>query len=163
MLRNLLIKFYRQINQRNRQQTSVAVEEAMKLEFKRQKEVKDDPFQRRKELPSLIHIKKKPVQDVEPSVDETKKEEEKSIKIEAEIKTNVENEKRKSSENNKGNDLFQAHNFDIAIDISGSVFPTSQIQQSSFSLPSSNLASSGSAISRRALNLDDYKRKKGLI
>lgn len=136
----------------------------MKKEFERQKELKDDPFQRRKELPSLIHIKKKPVQDkVEPSKDEIKKDEELSAKVETEAKTNVDNEKRKSSENNKGNDLFQAHNFDITIDISGSAFPTSQIQQSSFSLPSSNLASSGSAITRRALNLDDYKRKKGLI
>ncbi|RNA03834.1 RNA polymerase-associated RTF1 -like protein [Brachionus plicatilis] len=150
-----------QINQRNRQRTSVAVEEAMKKEFERQKEVKDDPFQRRKELPSLIHIKKKPAQDNGEQKKEVIKKEDQSSKVASESKTNPESEKRKSAETNKTNDLFQAHNFDIAIDFSGSAFPPGQIQQSS--LTSGNSVSSGSTVSRRALNLDDYKRKKGLI
>lgn len=157
-----------QINQRNREKSNAAVEEAMKKEFERQKEQKDDPFQRRKELPTLVNVRKRPVKEQvkkDEEKSEVKKEEVKEVKNASILddilsKPSVENEKRKSIETIKSNDLFQAHNFDISIDIGGSILPTSQVQPS---ITVNNVIGSASSISRRALNLDDYKRKKGLI
>ncbi|CAF0937717.1 unnamed protein product [Brachionus calyciflorus] len=155
------------INQRNREMSNAAVEEAMKKEFERQKQQKDDPFQRRRDLPSLVHIKKRNKTQNQEN-EEEKKEENKKAEPVVDIKPfNIlddilhksSDEKRKSGEA-RSNDLFQAHNFDISIDIGGSILPTSQVQPS---ITANNSNSSSSAMSRRALNLDDYKRKKGLI
>lgn len=78
------------------------------------------------------------------------------------------------------NDMFNVHNFDIKIDFENLNFSMSNSNPSSMSTPASNGLLSGfsngnsngfpstrpllnSSSNRRSLNLDEYKKKKGLI
>lgn len=174
------------INQRNRFLSNIKVEEAMKQEFERLKEQKDDPFQRRKGFPTLVaaSIKKattaaaasqdpKQIASTEADTKEEKSEKSDLIKksnssgfddlLTPSLLSLQKNEKKeeKTSEKSNSNDLFQAHDFEININLNepGHLLSTN--------LPpaiNGNIASSNpSHLSRRALNLDEYKKKKGLF
>lgn len=167
------------INQRNRVLSNLKVEEAMKQEFERLKEQKDDPFQRRKALPTLVaaSIKKnsdakKEQKEEEKKPEEKQKEPEKKeplkknqnslifedILAPSSLVKKVESE-TKSNEKTNPDDLFSAHNFEININLSDSGFSI----PSTLPQASSGSSSNQSSLSRRGLNLDEYKKKKGLF
>lgn len=64
----------------------------------------------------------------------------------------------KSTAANSG-DLFQAHNFDIQIDLNTPSINTNQLQP----IVNKSTTFDTSQTNRRTLNLDAYKKKKGLI
>lgn len=66
------------------------------------------------------------------------------------------------SNENTNNDLFQAHNFDININLTVPSFnaPAASVAPE---ISENRFNTGGSHLSRRALNLDEYKKKKGLI
>lgn len=74
----------------------------------------------------------------------------------------MKNREEKKDNESKQNDLFQAHNFDININLT---VPTFNAPAASLApvITNNQFSSSASHLSRRALNLDEYKKKKGLI
>lgn len=165
------------INERNRLKNIAEAEKAILESQDDAKSEADDPFRRRKCAPQLVHkvqksknpdgtpIKVEPKQ--EPGMD-VKKESNGSISVVDgntldKTKIEVKNEKKGPSSPTR-DDLFDAHNFDIQIDFDiGSSLPS--VGNSSFA--SSGNSSSESNVkpstNRRSLNLEEYKRKKGLI
>ena len=57
-------------------------------------------------------------------------------------------------------DLFDAHNFDIEINVDTNVVAANPVN---VNLKPVNLATKDLGLSKRSLNLDDYKKKRGLI
>lgn len=165
------------INQRNRVLSNLKVEEAMKQEFERLKEAKDDPFQRRKALPTLAASIKKTVEikkdDAEAKEEQKPKEQDKKDTIKKNPSSSIfedilapssilmkkpENDTKTNEKSN--DDLFSAHNFEININLSDTGFSI----PSTLPAASAGAGSSGtSGLSRRGLNLDEYKKKKGLF
>lgn len=160
------------INERNRHSNIIEAEKAILLAREQDKlNQGDDPFRRRKCAPMLVNVTKNKhnVVKVEDTVDA-------SAKASANNVPAVQNGKSqtaKSKEDNKQteieqNDLFEAHDFDIQIDfdITSNLTSTSNNSLSnSFysSNQSSLLGSANKSANRRSLNLEEYKKKKGLI
>merc|ERR1711936_907601 len=120
-------------------------EKRLKLEGK-----VDDPFTRRKTRPVLSMPKKD---------DDAKMTSELLMKLEQEQKENIEEKKRKKS--SEVPDIFSAHDFDVDINIRGSV---SDMGLSSIAVkPVMASQSVSSAPSKRKLKLEDYKKKRGII
>lgn len=180
------------INQRNREESNKRVEDAMRMDYERQQEIGDDPFKRRKGYLDVSEALKKKAVPTHTFDKEKKKNEIASVmpvkKSDAPIfedllapvsKSPIEivskvvelpqsydvlqmqqaKKKEEKPKENSHNDLFMAHNFDININLT----------VPNFNAPAANLAPTisenrfNSAPRRGALNLDEYKKKKGLI
>lgn len=154
------------INQRNRMRNLEEAVEATRREAAEMRDAKADPFTRRQCRPTLVTKSK------DPEID-------KQIKARLLEKFNSEqgggssgteqsqergmdrldgssNCQTAPNDNNVG-DLFSVHNFDVVIDIN--------LQDNVPLAPAAkfdDIAKQASA-TRRSLNLDDYKRKRGLI
>ena len=175
------------INERNRMRNIMEAEKALVEQSAEQKKsLKDDPFTRRKCTPTMIHMfnKNKVKTEVESvagdltekidamassTPDENGKDapavSEQSLTLESPQKSSTANERPVSPGHQ--NDLFSAHNFDIKIDFDvdigiPSASSANNFSNSSFSSNNSSFIAPKPA-NRRSLNLDEYKKKKGLI
>lgn len=140
------------INERNRLKNIVEIERAILEEAKLNKEKADDPFTRRKCAPSLV-TKKGPAEAKAAAPVPTKKPEQPVVNIAA-----VEPTRKQQDQQPHRNeeDMFSAHDFDIKIDldISVSTAPSAIARPSTGARP---------AVPKRSLNLEEYKKLRGLI
>lgn len=164
------------INERNRMRNIVEAEKAIVLAREQDKLNKgDEPFKRRKCAPILVSMKNKlNINNVNSDkTNESKDEVDSKFVIPNGTPINSKSNILKDSETSKSieheqNDLFSAHDFDIQIDFDITSNLTSSSQNSiSNSLYASNLScsniASNKSTNRRSLNLEEYKKKKGLI
>ncbi|KAF0287738.1 RNA polymerase-associated protein RTF1 [Amphibalanus amphitrite] len=158
------------INERNRKRNVEEAEKAIMEELKQTGGKRaEDPFTRRWSRPKLMSSKGKD-SEVATSAEQLRQMEEQR-RLQAEMKAKEEEERKKREEEEKKkekekarktedhNDMFDAHNFDITIDLGAP--PPSQTTTSSVTpkLP----RQLDSITPRRSLNLEDYKKKRGLI
>jgi len=158
------------INERNRKRNVEEAEKAIMEELRLnggQKE--ENPFTRRWSRPKLMNSGKKAKDQVATNAEQLKKMEEER-KVAAEQKALEEEEKKKQEELQKKkdkekarkteepSDMFDAHNFDIKIDL-GAPPPAQTMTSVTPKLP----RATESVAPRRSLNLEDYKKKRGLI
>ncbi|KAH6941808.1 hypothetical protein HPB50_023614 [Hyalomma asiaticum] len=140
------------INERNRLKNIVEIERAILEEAKLNKEKADDPFTRRKCAPSLV-TKKGPAEAKAAAPVPVKKPEQPVINPAA-----VEPTRKPQDQQPHRNeeDMFSAHDFDIKIDldISVSTAPSAVARPSTGARP---------AVPKRSLNLEEYKKLRGLI
>ncbi|XP_033127769.1 RNA polymerase-associated protein RTF1 homolog [Anneissia japonica] len=168
-VRNKNVNAVAYINQRNRERNIADSEKAAVDEIKEMENAPDDPFTRRQCRPTLVTKTKDMEED--PKLLLQKLKEEQARRLNAEKSGNTSNadmaadiiasltqeanparvQERKVSE-----DLFQAHDFEIKIDLDVPVVES----RSQFAKPQS---SSGEGAPRRSLNLAEYKKKRGLI
>lgn len=169
------------INERNRMRNIIESEKAIMEAREKEKELGDDPFRRRKCAPMLVHKFAKAnalANDGNAKNKDSGKygghDELDSFKsIEASLKQENDDGTEGSSPKSNStlnNDLFSAHNFDIQIDFD--IASGLNMSSSSNSLSSStyspqfhpiNSSLSKPSTNRRSLNLEDYKKRKGLI
>ncbi|KAJ8680449.1 hypothetical protein QAD02_016236 [Eretmocerus hayati] len=137
------------INDRNRKKNVEEAEKAIMEELRQNKgKVVDDPFTRRSTRPTMFSK-----QD-----DKDAKKEIVVAPIPTSTPKPVPKEKEPTPEVKKKNttDLFNAHNFDIMIDLE---VPLTN-NPVNLPKPMNNIKDTGP---RRSLNLEDYKKKRGLI
>jgi len=154
------------INDRNRKSNVERAERGIREEEKRLKlEGKvDDPFTRRKTRPVLSMPKKdddaKMTSELLMKLEQERRAKEEQPKsLVQEEKENIEEKKRKKT--SEVSDIFSAHDFDVDINIRGSV---SNMGLSSIAVkPVMASQSVSSAPSKRKLKLEDYKKKRGII
>lgn len=143
------------INERNRLKNIVEIERAILEEAKLNKEKADDPFTRRKCAPSLVTKTRtadpKPV--APPPVPEKKPQQPavSAAPVEPPTRKQQDQQPHRNEE-----DMFSAHDFDIKIDldISVSTAPSAVARPSTGARP---------ALPKRSLNLEEYKKLRGLI
>lgn len=174
------------INERNRMRNIQEAERALVEQGLIQKTMKDDPFTRRKCTPTMIHMFNKSKSGLKPeAVSSVSEDLTDKMDISSQSELSVTNDKELSLSDlnstpepkpvanerplspNHHNDLFSAHNFDIKIDFDVDIgLPTASaansFSSSSFS-SNHNSFSAPKPANRRSLNLDEYKKKKGLI
>ncbi|XP_034235449.1 RNA polymerase-associated protein RTF1 homolog [Thrips palmi] len=150
------------INDRNRKRNVEEAEKAILAELKASKGLKVmDPFTRRHTKPRMVFKA-----NDEPDTVEMKPTE---LTPAVKDKPSEENEKDKDKEKNskgkpggalmtKTEDLFLAHDFDIRIDLDMPVSSSNPVSVTP--KPASTVKDTGP---RRSLNLEDYKKKRGLI
>jgi RNA polymerase-associated protein RTF1 len=171
------------INERNRQRNVVLGEAALKEEVAT-REKKDDPFTRRKCMPTLVALsgasggqegeegQSEMVDGKGPDLgkEETKKPtqpdmltKEESLKVTEALGTpKLLGSVLPASERKPGRettDLFSAHDFDIQIELPSSATTNVVVRTN----PRSQLKASSDGQQRRSLNLNDYKKRRGLI
>ncbi|XP_031779132.1 RNA polymerase-associated protein Rtf1 [Nasonia vitripennis] len=138
------------INDRNRKKNVEEAEKAILEEIKANRgKVVDDPFTRRSTRPKMFSQKD----------DNEQQEPAPTIKVIETVQKPVLKEKEPIPEVKKkqNTDLFNAHNFDIMIDLE---VPIANNPVNVLPKPINNMKDSGP---RRSLNLEDYKKKRGLI
>ncbi|XP_028417681.1 RNA polymerase-associated protein RTF1 homolog [Dendronephthya gigantea] len=159
------------INERNRKKNIVEAEKAIVAEAKIE-EKKDDPFTRRKTLPQLVaKINKGPeftpeqirrlqeeaaadnIQVNIPGMSQTPMAGDQNSSIDMADTPN-----RRPSINTENEDLFNAHDFDIKIELD---FPLPDNRPASATPKATNHNKQNAP--RRSLNLEDYKKRRGLI
>ncbi|XP_033214746.1 RNA polymerase-associated protein Rtf1-like [Belonocnema kinseyi] len=152
-MRTATISSISYINDRNRKKNVEEAEKAIIEEMKATKgKVVDDPFTRRSTKPRMVY---KPDDEGTPLVipDRMANPQPQADKSSSSEKENGQkNQKKQSTE-----DLFNAHNFDITIDLEVPI-PSNPV--SILPKPLNNIKDTGP---RRSLNLEDYKKKRGLI
>ncbi|EDO44107.1 predicted protein, partial [Nematostella vectensis] len=144
------------INERNRKRNIIEAEKAAAEELKTE-EKKDDPFTRRKTLPKLVSMSRNSgvitlillVHFVCGQIPGLGSLDTPHFTDDTPIPPD-----RKTSQ---PEDLFSAHNFDITINLD---FPLQESRATTISSRSSNTPVD---TPRRSLNLEDYKKRKGLI
>ncbi|XP_054714619.1 RNA polymerase-associated protein RTF1 homolog [Uloborus diversus] len=151
------------INVRNRQRNIIEAEKAIKEEARNGKETGDDPFTRRRCAPTLVTKKNEAPMNSALLLELAKKrelEKKRQLEEEEEMKRQKELEKLRAplsnsqTKNMQDEDLFSAHDFDIKIDLQ---------------MPNINLSASPRVpvpppnAPRRSLNLEEYKKMRGLI
>ncbi|CAK9804575.1 RNA polymerase-associated protein Rtf1 [Anthophora quadrimaculata] len=152
-MRTATISSISYINDRNRKKNVEEAEKAIMEEIKANKGKKvDDPFTRRSTKPRMVF---KPddeeVSSTAPVNDKTSPQQTEAVTVK-EKENGQETKKKQSTE-----DLFNAHDFDITIDLE---VPIPNNPVSVLPKPISNIKDTGP---RRSLNLEDYKKKRGLI
>lgn len=165
------------INNRNRKNNVEKAELAIQEEIKRKQNegVENNPFTRRKCNPRMVTKTGK--QDIDPSF--LKQMAEMKEKQEKENRQKMEAQKRKQDESDHSEkakkklkapvkeDLFDAHDFDIEIDVGATLDINGQTNVAPSTGMSSarptTMAPRDSGPNKRSLNLSDYKKKRGLI
>lgn len=159
------------INERNRKNNVEKAERAIMAEIAAKKGMKvEDPFTRRSTRPTMVTKTKEPeVVSSEMLIRleherKIKQEEEKKKKEEEAAKRKQEDEKKKDDERKRvqAEDLFAAHDFDVKIDLDVSMPATAPLAPKATIGNATNGSSIGTA-PKRSLNLEEYKKKKGLI
>lgn len=149
------------INVRNRRQNIIEAEKAI-LEAAQEKGTGDDPFTRRRCAPTLVTKSRDPAINSAMLLELAKKKqlEEKKRKEEEEaLKKQKELEKQKIKaqvKNPQEEDLFSAHDFDINIDLQAPSIGISYRQ-------SNRPPAAPPSAPKRSLNLEEYKKMRGLI
>lgn len=139
------------INERNRLKNIVEIERAILEESKLNKEKADDPFTRRKCAPSLV-TKTRPVAEVKPIQEASKVVQSQAVTAPKVQCASTEDTASQRSDQ----DMFSAHDFDIKIDLDISV----STAPSPVARPSGGVRPSAP---KRSLNLEEYKKLRGLI
>lgn len=158
------------INERNRHKNIVDIERAILEEAKKNKLKADDPFTRRKCAPSLVTKKNavekisseqlKTLEELKKKDQERRKVEEENQKREAEELAKKKRDSEKAPRQN-GEDLFTAHDFDIKIDLDSSIPSASVAHPIRASFGGTSFLRDTAP--KRSLNLEEYKKKRGLI
>ncbi|XP_057315858.1 RNA polymerase-associated protein RTF1 homolog [Hydractinia symbiolongicarpus] len=149
------------INERNRKKNVYDAEKACIEEGRQNKEKKDDPFTRRKTQPKMIIKSTAQEQKTDESINSEAQDtstgefaepapELDSLLFKSELTVSGVN---KSSDDA---DLFSAHDFDVQIDVP---IPAAR----TISLTPKPMVHQRENVSRRSLNLDEYKKRKGLM
>ncbi|XP_065161988.1 RNA polymerase-associated protein Rtf1 isoform X2 [Atheta coriaria] len=134
------------INDRNRKRNVEEAEKAIMEEVRANKGKKiDDPFTRRSTKPRM-NFKAAPEEAAEPT----------PTAAPTPVEKPVEKEKEKAPAQISQDDLFSAHDFDIKIDLE---LPPPQTVNVTANTTSTNNVNGP----KRSLNLQDYKKKRGLI
>ncbi|XP_015111600.1 RNA polymerase-associated protein Rtf1 [Diachasma alloeum] len=151
-MRTATISSISYINDRNRKKNVEEAEKAIMEEFKANKGKKiDDPFTRRSTKPRMVY---KPEEEESAPVVVNDKP---SVPILGDVIGNDKENGQEAPKKQSTEDLFNAHNFDITIDLEVPI-PSNPV--SVLPKPVSNIKDTGP---RRSLNLEDYKKKRGLI
>lgn len=149
------------INNRNRRKNVEEAEKAIMEEVRANKGKKiDDPFTRRSTKPCMVFKANREEDEV---IIEPQKE-----NVQTESGSDQGDASKKASDpgglnsKEKSDNLFSAHDFDIEIDLDGPIFSKSFDSASTAVMPKPvmNVKDSGP---KRSLNLEDYKKKRGLI
>ncbi|KAH3850855.1 RNA polymerase-associated protein RTF1 homolog [Dreissena polymorpha] len=175
-IRSSTISSISYINQRNRKQNEIEKEEAMKREFEESKGAMADPFTRRHSRPTLVTKARDPATVVAAAnaaldVKKKKEDEEKRKRlVEQNIGQNLASLKADSGANmlqpiSKAKTLdkqisvdpFADHDFEINLDMDLST------TNSAISVQNRQPPQFKQGAPKRSLNLDDYKKMKGLI
>lgn len=146
------------INVRNRKKNIIEAEKAI-IEASLEKESGDDPFTRRRCAPTLVTKTRDTKINSAMLLELAKqKEVDKKKKIEEDVKRQKELEQQKINKvkqtNTQDEDLFSAHDFDIKIDLQVPTGLASQLTRPPAIPPSAP---------KRSLNLEEYKKMRGLI
>lgn len=164
-LRTSSISAISYINERNRLKNILDSEKAILQEAKESKTKADDPFTRRRCAPMLVTKSREAAINAEilQKLQQQRLQEERVKKQQEEEEERRKNEEIKQKmkvanavqQQRFGDDLFTAHNFDIKIDLA-------------LPLPASSSSSSrpspaGRVAPKRSLNLEEYKKMRGLI
>uniref|UniRef100_A0A0V0G5C4 Putative rna polymerase-associated protein rtf1 n=1 Tax=Triatoma dimidiata TaxID=72491 RepID=A0A0V0G5C4_TRIDM len=153
-LRTSTISSISYINNRNRRRNVEEAEKAIMEEMKANKGKKiEDPFTRRSTKPRMTFSKEE--NEAIPEIPQLK-ENKVSDKTQDKIKGTENDTKKDRLGPVKTDDLFQAHDFDIKIDLEVPL-PNNPVSIA----PKANLVKDTGP--RRSLNLEDYKKKRGLI
>ncbi|XP_046351211.1 RNA polymerase-associated protein RTF1 homolog isoform X2 [Haliotis rufescens] len=155
------------INQRNRTRNIVESEKAAKAEVEASKHAIADPFTRRHSRPTLV-TKRDTAGDAKLAfmlANERKRKEAEAAGIadilegkQPRLPASLKDPSREGGSDKKSSDdLFAVHDFDIKIDLD---VPTSAQSVVVSNRPSSQVRDGAP---RRSLNLEDYKKRKGLI
>ncbi|XP_032690520.1 RNA polymerase-associated protein RTF1 homolog [Odontomachus brunneus] len=142
------------INDRNRKRNVEEAEKAIMEELKATKGKKiDDPFTRRSTKPRMVYKPEDEETVTIPLNDKSGPHPAGDSVSTVNDKENEQDSKKKQSTE----DLFNAHDFDITIDLE---VPIPNNPVSVLPKPVNNIKDTGP---RRSLNLEDYKKKRGLI
>ncbi|XP_066593869.1 RNA polymerase-associated protein Rtf1 isoform X2 [Prorops nasuta] len=153
-MRTATISSISYINDRNRKKNVEEAEKAIMEEIRANKGKKiDDPFTRRSTKPRMVYKPEDDEAPMEASIDDKTATRQTGDTISSNEKENGQEVKKKQSTE----DLFNAHDFDITIDLEVPI-PSNPV--SVLPKPVSNIKDTGP---RRSLNLEDYKKKRGLI
>ncbi|EEB12218.1 RNA polymerase-associated protein RTF1, putative [Pediculus humanus corporis] len=145
------------INDRNRKKNVEQAEKAIMEELKANKGKKvDDPFTRRSTKPRMV-FKAQDQMDGMSAASRSDLDAMSAMMATPSISSLKEPEKKKEIKTGNTEDLFSAHNFDITIDLDVPI-PSNPIDVSA--KPVNFVRDSGP---KRSLNLEDYKKKRGLI
>lgn len=143
------------INDRNRKRNVEEAEKAIMEELKASKGKKiDDPFTRRSTKPRMVY--KPEDEDAVTTVPINDKTSSHLVGDSVSTSNDKENE-QEAKKKQSTEDLFNAHDFDITIDLEVPI-PSNPV--SVLPKPINNIKDTGP---RRSLNLEDYKKKRGLI
>ncbi|KAK8720927.1 hypothetical protein OTU49_013017 [Cherax quadricarinatus] len=159
------------INERNRKNNVEKAEKAILAEIEAKKGLKvEDPFTRRSTRPTMVTKTKEP--EIHSSemllrmeMERKKKMDEDKKKKDEEISRKKQDEEKKKDEERKrvqAEDLFAAHDFDVKIDLDVTMPASAPLGPRQTLGNATNESSNGSA-PKRSLNLEEYKKKKGLI
>lgn len=155
-MRTATISSISYINDRNRKKNVEEAEKAIMEELKANKGKKvDDPFTRRSTKPRMVY-KPEDESDMVTTVPVNDKLNLHSAGNSVSAVTDKENGQESKKKQNT-EDLFDAHDFDITIDLE---VPIPNNPVSVLPKPINNIKDTGP---RRSLNLEDYKKKRGLI
>ncbi|XP_022107008.1 RNA polymerase-associated protein RTF1 homolog [Acanthaster planci] len=164
-VRNKNVTAITYINQRNRTRNIAEAERAMKEEIKESQNAKADPFTRRQCRPMLVTKAARDEAIMNSAL--LKKLEEERIKKQKQdeaMKDDILNAlsqeglPAKITDRKVSEDLFQAHDFDIKIDLDVSTSDSRPM-----ALNSSMETGAKEGAPRRSLNLNEYKKMRGLI
>ncbi|XP_046491657.1 RNA polymerase-associated protein Rtf1 [Neodiprion pinetum] len=155
-MRTATISSISYINDRNRKRNVEEAEKAIMEEIKANKGKKiDDPFTRRSTKPRMVF---KPDEEEVATVPSNNSGNKGSPQQTDDAPTtNNDKENAEAKKKSGSEDLFNAHDFDITIDLE---VPLPSNPVSVLPKPVSNVKDTGP---RRSLNLEDYKKKRGLI
>lgn len=159
------------INERNRKNNVEKAEKAIMAEIEAKKGLKvSDPFTRRSTRPTMVTKSKEP--EIFSSEMLMKVEMERKLKIEESkkkkedemTKKKTEDERKKDDERKRvqAEDLFAAHDFDVKIDLDVTM-PASAPLTPRGGVGGATNGNNINSAPRRSLNLEEYKKKKGLI
>jgi len=166
------------INDRNRKNNIIRAEKAIKSEAMRLKMEGhiDDPFTRRKTQPTLSMPKSKDLPDDEDQMTseklfkleeakKRKKEEQLKVLIDREAATTLVTSNKKDKKDSQSvsgsQDIFNAHDFDI--DINVAEMADHSIPTSIALKPVTTSSSMTSGPTRRSIKIEEYKKKRGII
>eukprot|EP00096_Caligus_rogercresseyi_P006787 TRINITY_DN2363_c0_g1_i1.p1 TRINITY_DN2363_c0_g1~~TRINITY_DN2363_c0_g1_i1.p1 ORF type:complete len:727 (-),score=351.01 TRINITY_DN2363_c0_g1_i1:190-2370(-) len=147
------------INDRNRKDNVRKAEEAINNEIRLKKihgGEAPNPFRRHKCNPRMV-TKNKDEVDAPPKDDAATA---KTVQDTTIIVGPTPTKKRKLEPKKEKTDLFDAHNFDIEIDVDTSLGPSNPVN---VNLKPVSLTQKDTGPAKRSLNLDDYKKRRGLI
>lgn len=160
------------INERNRLRNIKEAEKAILAEAEKERASgNDDPFRRRKCAPTLFTLKNQKNQLQEgngtngssDAVDGANSQNSFSNDKKSNLLNSSKDKGNSSPSRDDDGDLFNAHNFDIHLEMdihTSTLPPTAPVNSTN---GSANLNVSSSSNNRRSLNLEEYKKKKGLI
>ncbi|GIX92916.1 RNA polymerase-associated protein RTF1 homolog [Caerostris darwini] len=148
------------INVRNRQMNIIEAEKAIKAMAQNGPQVTDDPFTRRRCAPTLVTKTRDTTMSPVVLQELAKRQAIEKKKAEEEAGKKKEEEKQKviktvPSNSHQDEDLFSAHNFDITLDL--------QMPTMGLSAHSARVTPAPPAPPKRSLNLEEYKKMRGLI